>query len=711
MNNPAELPDLHTQEPNKKRLSDVAVLSAVTLLAVSVPILIQMVQSWEPRSGRFNTLGPGHVAAILVLSIITAKLGQRYVNRLTGILLATVAGMIVAMVTSQLRFNVLGGALGLTTGLFVTFVPVRAALVFVGSVGVLALGGILLLPSESPVVIGAIAFVVVAYVMWYRWPRRDSGIRLRQWSFFGASSLLLPLILLFVTLWVTTIPRRLAIDTIENLGAIRPGSKRGIHILGKFYRMPARIGALSKGQYFRTVDVVVLAGDDGVNRGTASLAAIGDANELILQDATPSESAWEHVGQCNSLSNITLFDLVVNNSGIRHLAKLANLAKLDLGQSELSDDATRELLKLSGLQSLHCSNTRLHGQLPLDFSRLNKLEDVYLFGPEINDEALKSLARLPRLTTLYLHRAGITDAGLEFLSRSRSLAHVSLIDVQVSGAGMLSFKNCVQLTLIAIARSRDDHGIEIDGHCVTELARSLPNAEIVLRRRPTYTSDESDGTESVIADLSFCELDEARLETLRTTKGITHLNLAKTEWQYHLSEFIPDLSELESLDLSFATVPFDLGMFLSQAPSLQVLRLRGIIRNLTAFGLGDDDDSYSIPHLQNLKQLRLLDLGYSGMDGRVLDQVRKLASLTHLDLSAMLVDDIHLDQLRELKQLEVLSLAATPVTDVGLAVLSQLANLKELDVQQSEVTADGIKKLNAARPDIKVIFDDNWPAR
>jgi serine/threonine protein kinase len=115
--------------------------------------------------------------------------------------------------------------------------------------------------------------------------------------------------------------------------------------------------------------------------------------------------------------------------------------------------------------------------------------------------------------------------------------------------------------------------------------------------------------------------------------------------------------------------------------------------------------------LANLKECRgiwQLDLGGSSISDAGLAQVKDFASarlMTELYLSNTAVGDAGLAHLSDCTGLRQIQMGNTRVTDSGLAHLVKLKNLRVLWVNMTKVTEAGVKKLAAALPLCKILWD------
>lgn len=109
--------------------------------------------------------------------------------------------------------------------------------------------------------------------------------------------------------------------------------------------------------------------------------------------------------------------------------------------------------------------------------------------------------------------------------------------------------------------------------------------------------------------------------------------------------------------------------------------------------------------LQSIKPIALLRLKNTGITDAALISVGKLTGLKRLDLSGTAITDAGLKHLADLQELESLNLFSTAVTDTGLDAVRGWPALKQLLVWRTKVSADGIARLQMARPALEVIPD------
>ena len=111
-------------------------------------------------------------------------------------------------------------------------------------------------------------------------------------------------------------------------------------------------------------------------------------------------------------------------------------------------------------------------------------------------------------------------------------------------------------------------------------------------------------------------------------------------------------------------------------------------------------------HLQDLKNLRSLELSDTGVAGSGLSHLRGLSRLESLTLDRLPVSDRELGPLSELVNLKTLQLRGVAITDAGLFHLARLKNLERLDLDGVPITDAGLVHLAPLNRLNSVSLDD-----
>lgn len=109
--------------------------------------------------------------------------------------------------------------------------------------------------------------------------------------------------------------------------------------------------------------------------------------------------------------------------------------------------------------------------------------------------------------------------------------------------------------------------------------------------------------------------------------------------------------------------------------------------------------------LKGLKFVYSVNVRGKEIDDNGLALLAEVPSLVRLHLEKTKITDAGLKHLAKLENLEYLNVYGTEVTDAGLDAFVPLKKLQKVYTWQTKVTIDGVAKLKAARPDLKIIPD------
>jgi len=100
-----------------------------------------------------------------------------------------------------------------------------------------------------------------------------------------------------------------------------------------------------------------------------------------------------------------------------------------------------------------------------------------------------------------------------------------------------------------------------------------------------------------------------------------------------------------------------------------------------------------LAHLDELTQIKELDLSGTGITDAGLVHLKRMAGLQKLDLSGTGITDAGLVRLKRMARLQELDLSGTRITHAGLAHLSGLTSLQTLSLRKTEVSEAGVMHL------------------
>jgi len=180
------------------------------------------------------------------------------------------------------------------------------------------------------------------------------------------------------------------------------------------------------------------------------------------------------------------------------------------------------------------------------------------------------------------------------------------------------------------------------------------------------------------------QLSDEDLEAIKNLNGLYQLVLHNTTITDKALTYISGLKSLRLINLWNTKITNDGLSYLAQLPFLDTIFL----------GATDISDE-GLKHLSKLTRLRCLWLTKSNRK-----KGNEIATAGSVNLK---ITDAGMHHLGALTSLEYLSASDTDITDKSVNILSQLSSLRRLDVSGTKITEEGIRKLQAALPDCRII--------
>lgn len=297
------------------------------------------------------------------------------------------------------------------------------------------------------------------------------------------------------------------------------------------------------------------------------------------------------------------------------------------------------LLALTASALLHAADsvdwvTRLGGTAQRDAA--GDIVALNFRGTWIDDVELVDVARLPELERLDLSHTRISDEGMLHLKSATGIRELNLYYAeQITDQGMTAIKNWKMLKRLNLRGTRIANGtLEIVSHMTQLEALDVANTQI------------TDNGMDLLINLTHLK----ELALGRSRVGEADLG------------FLRMLPSLTFLDLSGARpVPPDMGGK-RRATAVPVM------------------PSNTIQAIAELKNLRVLKLGYSGVSAGDLKMLRTLVNVEKLGLEE-----------------------CPRIDDAAAAELANWKSLKYLDLQDTKVTAKGLEALRSARPGLEIL--------
>jgi Leucine-rich repeat (LRR) protein len=345
---------------------------------------------------------------------------------------------------------------------------------------------------------------------------------------------------------------------------------------------------------------------------------------------------------------------VFDTAKVRALASPGNPFGLWLDRLQVADVELKDLECVRELQALmlaHTTDVSLR-----EVSGLHKLRDAELHLTELTDVGLKKLAAMHNLRTLTLRWDLVTDNVLESIAGLKNLRVLNLAFTHVTDAGLKHLTGLNNLQRLDLTQTGSIFRAGVTDRGMKELTRLTQLESLYL-----WGTNVTDVGLKDVAALN-------NLKVLHLPGSISNAGMNE----------MSRLSALQELQ------------FWSAVPS-----------RVTSAGLQG---------LANLKQLRSLDLFFTGITDVGLQHLRELRGLQSLKLSCndLLTENGITKELKigNLEQLQTLYLNYIKVTDIGLKHIRQLKQLQSLEIEKSDVTDLGLKELTglkALRKQVRII--------
>lgn len=320
------------------------------------------------------------------------------------------------------------------------------------------------------------------------------------------------------------------------------------------------------------------------------------------------------------------------------------------GARRIGDHAVLRIGLFLNLRVLDLTGTRATGAGLLALKSMTDLRALYLGGTKVTDDDLASLAaQHPALEAIDLEGCAIGDAGV------RALAALPLRQIGLASTG------------------------------ITDTGADALRAHV---------------SRLVSLDLGETNTGDGGLAWLASATALIDLGLWRTQVTNRLMPLLEYTTRLRVLDLSETAVD-DAG--------ITTLHKNGVIYRLTSLDISSTkvtDRSGSL--LRSAMQLESLDIGGTRLGNRGVAAVTGMTRLRFLSLRRLTFEEFHLVGLRNLKAMRHLDLGETGVTSDVAPYLDSMAELSELYLDVTSIEDDAVVTIAARHPDLRVLhLDDN----
>jgi Leucine-rich repeat (LRR) protein len=373
-----------------------------------------------------------------------------------------------------------------------------------------------------------------------------------------------------------------------------------------------------------------------------------------------TDADLEHLSRLIDLQSLDLSGTPIGNAALAHVRGLTALVRLNLHGTQIDDTGLENLRTLAALRELDLSGTRISNQGLAALGRLRALRTLNLAGTGISGP-LDHLKALAELRELQLQDTRIRDDTLHDLW---ALPHLGALDL---GGTAITDAGAKDLAGLSGLRVLDLHGTRVSAAGAAKLRIALPHCQVALP-----TSGDGDRLTAVWAI--------QRGGKVRIQRGAGLTVIARVE------DVPPSPFAIDTLDLSGCPIRDEELRHLDDLADIRGLNLSATA--ITPAGLS---------RLRSIRSLTSLALGGRLIGDAALNVVADLTTLQTLSVEGTFISDAGLKKLGRLNHLQVLDLSGTPITDAGLAHLAPLADLQSLTLTDTQVGGSGLVGLRSLK--------------
>ncbi|XP_024543662.1 uncharacterized protein LOC9661924 [Selaginella moellendorffii] len=390
----------------------------------------------------------------------------------------------------------------------------------------------------------------------------------------------------------------------------------------------------------------------------------------------------------------------LNNSAIWHLSGMESIEELRVDRcSKITNQGLEHILTLGKLKHLGLSETGIGEQGIGKLAVLRNLSHLDLGGLPVTDSHVSSLLVLQLLIDLQLWGSSITNEGANMLRGFPRLEILNLAWTKVSvvpsmpRVSQLNLSHCVVLSVSEEGSALDQ--LRLSGATIQDPLRvlhshSLPELSVLELSATNLAALTFLGSLKRVVKLDLSSMPSVSSDTMnllaKCARNLKHLDLSDTrvgsEGVAVLTGHVP---ALEHLSLRGTSITDSVFGYLGLMPLLIDIDLS----NTSLTGAPVDSSFWSVLHLQQLHNLRRLDLRRTRFSDKSCKRLACLVRLTHLLLCAEFLTDASLHELSALPNLRSLAFQGTVLTDAGLRSLKPPPPLEELDLTDCWLLTEG----------------------
>ncbi|QDT89827.1 serine/threonine-protein kinase [Gimesia algae] len=439
--------------------------------------------------------------------------------------------------------------------------------------------------------------------------------------------------------------------------------------------------------------------------GISQLASLPSLNRIMMPYKF-DEKELGCLSQLKGLKHVELSTPNYTDACIIHLNKLPQLIRLELVKTAITEKGFKQL-SAQQLSSIRlCENFELYEVALKHFQNLQnfpKLIDITIIG----------------------NRTGrvLTDSGLMHLQKIKQLRQVSLINTNVTVAGIAALKQALPACKVdwngppQVKLSADPERavavwvLQIGGKLEIDVDGSIRDIDI---EKLEDLPDENFRVTQVGFDQNSY-IDDESLSNLSQLQYLDRLLIVHKKVSGAGFKYLSAMQGLQSLDCSGSLVTNQSLSIVKKLHDLVYLNLHstrvtdeGIqsilpMKKLLYLNLSGVSDT-GVRHLTKMTQLQFLVIESRNVTDDGLKHLGTMKNLVNLALTQAQLTDQGLVHLTDCHNLRMLDLSQTPISDLGLKQLSKLKSLTKLRLLSTKVTAKGVAELKKSVPQCTIVY-------
>ncbi|PKA54084.1 Serine/threonine-protein kinase BRI1-like 1 [Apostasia shenzhenica] len=423
--------------------------------------------------------------------------------------------------------------------------------------------------------------------------------------------------------------------------------------------------------------------------------------EVDLNGENSVDAEWmTYLGAFRYLRSLLIADCKnISSASLWPLSGLSSLKELDLSRcSKITDAGIKHLLSISNLEKLWVSETGLTSDGVMLLSALANLRVLDLGGIPVTDKALYSLQVLTNLEYLDIWGSDISNIGASTLENFSRLSCLNVAWTKVtrlpnvSSLTCLNMSNCTIYPLSGEGRSSALLSkLTVTGATFADVDNAFSNIQsgLITFLDMSYTNIERFNFMLNMKclqhlDLRYSKITDGLMEQVASVgESLRYLNLNSTRITLQaLHKLVGRVPNLETLALSHTVIDDSSLAYISMMPSVKVLdlshtRIRGFIEP----GRGNVHRAFSLGALQNLTDLKSLNLEDTQLKDEALQSLSVLNKLECLYLKSDFLTDISLYPISFLQKLRFLGVRNAVLTENGLLSYMPPPQLRVFDLR------------------------------